>query len=212
MKIKTVGIISAIGDTFMFEHVCASPFEWIGPPETSFLEISDWGLDDLVMREATAALSRRFAVKPVTFEEADFDTWTWSTLVLHLRELPLPLDNIDAYVVILRDWRGDEIGNSVHRLAGVGLYRRDRAKGQPRLGLFASYRIALVDAHTYDIIASRPALKADGNLPWEPVAPSLWPKTQNNLADAQKAILQNNLHRLIEETLGLILKKLALAD
>jgi len=209
-KIKTVAIISAIGETFMFEHVRASPFEWIGPPETSFLEISDWGLDDLVTREATAALSGRFSVKPVTYDEAEFDTWTWPMLVRHIRELPLPEDDIDAYVVILRDWRGDEIGNSVHQVAGIGAYWREY-RARPKLGVFASYRIVIIDAHNYDILASRAVLTAGGSLPWTPLAPSLWPTTQNNLTEHQTASFRSEVTALIDKTLVQSLLDMGLA-
>ena len=199
-KIKTVAIISTIGETFMFEHVRASPFEWIASPDTSFLEISDWGVDDLVNRDASAVLSKRFAVKPVKYEEGDFDTWTWSSLFHTIRELPLPEDDIDAYVLILRDWRPDEIGHSVHEVAGLGMYSRDPVGGA-RAGIFAAYRIAIIDAHTYEVLASREALTADGRLPWSPTAPSLWSKSQNDMTDAQKATLQSGLSALIEKTL-----------
>jgi hypothetical protein len=206
-KIKTVAIISAIGETFMFEHVRATPFEWAGSPDTSFFEISDWGVDDLVNREATSVLSKRFSVKPVKYEEADFDTWTWASLLRTIRALPLPEDDIDAYVLILRDWRPDEIGHSVHQVAGLGLYRRDG-----RAGTFAAYRIVVVDAHTYEVLASREALSSEGRLPWTPTGPSLWPKTQNDVTDAQKTTLQSGLNALIEMTLVSTLKRLIPAN
>ncbi|MGD0189285.1 MAG: hypothetical protein ABSD74_00935 [Rhizomicrobium sp.] len=191
----------------MFERVGKSPLEWAGPPRTSFLEISDWGLDDAVMGEATAVLSKRFAVKQVTYEEADFDTWTWDSLSRDIRALPLPVDDIDAYVVILRDWRGDEIGHSVHQLGGLGLYRRD-GTGGPRLGAFAAYRIAIIDARSGEIMASRPVLTQIGQLPRLPVAPSIWPNTQNDVTDAQRTMLQTCLRRLIDATLPPTLKGL----
>jgi hypothetical protein len=206
-KIKTIGIISAIGDTLMFEHVRASTLEWMGPPDASFLEIADWGIDDLVTRETTAALAKRFAIKPVTYEEADFDSWTYKTLARDIRELPLPDDDIDAYVVIVRDWRHDEIGDSVHQVAGLGLYRRD-AGGSERVGAYASYRIVIVDARNYEIIASRAALLPDGKLPWVQLSPLLWPKTQNDLTDAQSKTLQSDVTRLLYETLAPTLRKM----
>ena len=210
-KIKTIGIISAIGDTLMFEHVREGAFEWMGPPDASFLEIADWGIDDLVTRETTAALAKRFTVKPVTFEEGDFDSWTYKTLARDIRELPLPDDDIDAYVVILRDWRYDEIGNSVHQAAGLGLYRRD-AGGSEHVGAYASYRIVIVDARNYEIIASRAALLPDGKLPWIQISPSLWPTTQNDLTDAQNKSLRNDLTRLLDETLTPTLRKMGAAQ
>ena len=210
-KIKTIGIISAIGDTLMFEHVRASTFEWMGPPDASFLEIADWGIDDLVTRETTAALTKRFTIKPVTFEEADFDSWTYKTLARDIRELPLPDDDIDAYVVILRDWRHDEIGNSVHQVAGLGLYRRDGG-GSERLGAYACYRIVIVDARSYGIIASRAALLPNGKLPWTQLSPSLWPRTQNDLSDSENKALQGDLTKLVEETLAPTLRRMGMAQ
>lgn len=185
----------------MFERVRDAPFEWMGPPDASFLEISDWGLDEFATREATAILSPRFSVKPVTFEEADFDTWTPESLVSHLREMPPPEDPIDAYVLILRDWQSDAIGRSIHQVAGIGLYDRQASGGQ-RLGVFASCRIVVIDAHSFEVLASRLAQMPDGTLPWLPVAPSLWPATQNDLTDAEKAALQENGRRLLGEAIG----------
>ena len=198
--IKTVGIISAIGHTFTFEHVCASPLQWLEPPDTSFLEISDWGLDALVTHEAVDILSKKFHVKPVSFEEADFDSWTWPNLLHRIDELPLPIDDIDAYIVILRDWRGDEIGKSVQQLAGLGFYRRD-TPGSPRLGIFASYRIVVLDARSPAIVASLAVLAHGGELPWSPATADLWPNTQNDMTDGQRKTIQVNVRRLIENTL-----------
>src|SRR5208337_2467011 len=42
--IKTVAVIPVLGNSFLFRHVKNSPFEWLGPPDSHFLEISDWGL------------------------------------------------------------------------------------------------------------------------------------------------------------------------
>lgn len=195
-NIRTIGIISAIGQSFMFERVTPSTLQWLGPPDTSFLDIGDWGVDARVTREAMEVLTKKFAVKPVTFEEADFDTWTWSTLLDRIAQLPLPMDNIDAYVVILRDWRGDEIGGSVHQLAGLGLYRREL-----RTGVFASYRIAIIDARNDSILASRAVLTRDGKLPWLPVTLVPWPRTQNDLTPRQISTLQTGVRTLIDDTL-----------
>ena len=209
-KIKTIGIISAIGDTFQFEHLTNSPLEWIGPPRASFLEISDWGIDDLVTKETTVLLSKRYAVKPVKFTEADFDSWTWDGLGRTVRDLPLQDDDIDAYVLILRDWRADEIGHSVHDVGGLGLYRKDTESGAPKMGIYACYRITIVDAHTNQILASRTALFPDGRLPWLPANSSEWPKTQNDVTDDQRKSLVNTEGRIVTDTLSRALRDLAM--
>ncbi len=206
--IKTVAIISAVGHSFLFQHVSDKPLEWLGPPDSRFLEISDWALDTRVTREATAALARQFAIKPLVYEPANFSTWDVSLL----RRAAFDLNSdpsIDAYVLILRDWRPDEIGASVHALGGLGLYRRDG--GHAKFGVFASYRIAVVDAITGDTIASRAALMPNHALPFLPADAALWPKTPNDLTDAQRATLQADETKLIDVTLLRTLAQMNLA-
>jgi hypothetical protein len=197
-RIKTVAVISALGGSFLFEHVRANALEWLGPPDSHFLEISDWNFDPRIEAVTTKALSARFVVKPIFFQPADFSTWDdW---LLKRNTLALNGDPaIDAYVLILRDWQGDEIGRSVHALGGLGLYRRDGAK--TKFGVFASYRIVVVDALTGRTIASRRAMLPNGRLPWLPATSGLWPKTQNDMTEAQRATLVGDETRLIDETL-----------
>jgi len=198
--IKTVAVISALGDTFLFERISAKDFEWLGPPDSHFLEISDWAIDPAVTQTVSAALAKRFTVKPIVFRPADFSTWDYS----NLKTATLGLNGdpaIDAYVLILRDWRPDEIGYSVHWLGGLGLYRKERPSGRPKTGVFASYRIVVVDALTGDTIISRAAQLPNNALPWLPEDAALWPKTQNDLTDAQRATLSAAETKLIDATL-----------
>jgi hypothetical protein len=190
-------VISALGNTFLFERIPHGNLAWLGPPDSHFLEISDWSLDPMIAKGVTAALAKRFTVKPIVFRPADFSTWDYA----NLKHASLDLNGdpaIDAYVLILRDWRTDEIGYSVHALGGLGLYRNDRAA---KAGVFASYRIVVVDALTGDTIASRAALLPDRKLPWLPVAAALWPATPNALSDTQRATLDAAETKLIDATL-----------
>ena len=199
-RIRTVAIISAVGESFAFEYVRPSSFEWFSPPDTRYLEISDWKIDDDVTREVTELLSKRIAIKKVFFERADFGTWNYAILPQNIFKLNGD-PGIDAYILILRDWHYDAIGNSVHDLQGFGLYRRDTASGKSTEGIYASYRIVVIDANTGAIFASREAAMADGSLPWMQTPPSLWPKTPNDLTVAQQKSLSADLAVLIEKTL-----------
>jgi hypothetical protein len=196
----------------MFERVPDRPFEWIAPPEASFLEISDWGIDEAVTRKIGVLLGPRYHVQPIDISHQDFDTWTYASLARYIRDLPLPETPVDAYLLVLRDWRGDEIGRSDHEVGGLGLYRRDFGGGRERLGAFASYRLLLANADTGDIIAEAPALLPNSGLPWLPATRSLWPPTQNDLTDAQRRVLQADLEKLIDATLPLALGKLGLTE
>jgi len=196
--IHTVAVIPALGATFLFQHVRDTPFEWLGPPDSHFLEISDWGMDARIGRTVTDALGTRFAVKPVAFASANFSGWNDD--ILKRSTLDLNVDPaIDAYVLILRDWCPDTVGYSVHALGGLGLYRRDG--NSPRYGVFACYRVVVVDALTGDIVASRAAKTAAGELPWISADPSMWPKTSNDLSAAQRVALANVETGLIDDTL-----------
>lgn len=206
-RIKTVAVISALGSSFQFERVRNHPFEWLGSADSHFLEISDWGLDPLITDEVTAALRARFTVKPVTFQKADFmsvNGWLLKRAALDLNGDP----SIDAYVFILRDWRPDTIGFSVHDVGGLGFYRSDSAR---ELAVYASYRLVVVNAYTGDTIASLPALTAKGALPAIALGSPFWPATPNDLTQLQRDQLLADEKKLIEATLFLTLKELNLS-
>jgi hypothetical protein len=194
----------------MFERIPDSDFQWIVPPIAGFLEISDWNIDDEVTNAIGKQLSPRYRVQPIVIEHQDFDAWTYHSLARHIRELPIPETPVDAYLLVLRDWRNDGIGNTDHQVGGLGLYRSDRRGGGHRLGVFASYRLVLLDANNGDVIASRPALLPDGRVPLLPASLSLWPHTPNDLTNAQQRKLQSDFRILIDSTLPLTLWKLGL--
>ena len=210
-EIRSIGIIAALGDTCMFERVSDARFEWIAPPQATFLEISDWDIDDTVTAEITKLLSAHYKVQSIAIERQDFDTWTWNTLRRHIRELPVPEVPVDVYLLVLRDWRGDGIGDSGQQVGGLGLYRRDLGAGAERLGAFVSYRIVLMDIEDGNILASRPALMPSGSLPWLPASAALWPPTQNDLSAGQQRKLQSDFLALIDETLPDTLGRIGLS-
>jgi len=206
--IRSIGVIAAIGDTCMFVHVTDRPFQWIEPPEASFLEISDWGLDDEVAKLIATALGPDYNVQPIPIERQDFDTWSYQSLTRRIRELPVPETPVDAYLLVLRDWRADAIGGSDHQLGGLGLYRREVARGNARYGVFASYRLVLMEPDRGEVIASRAASLTNGHLPWLPGSPAMWPRSQNDLSGNQRELLRADFLGLIAKSLGGTLKQL----
>ena len=208
--IHSIGIIAALGDTCMFERVPDTNFEWIAPAGASFLEISDWGIDEDVTNAIAARLGRNYRVQSIAIEHQDFEAWTYYSLSRRIRELPIPETPVDAYLLVLRDWQHDGIGNTDHQVGGLGLYRRDRRGGRQRLGVFASYRLVLLDADKGNLIASRPAILPDGRLPWIAAHALLWPRTPNDLTYAQQAELRADFRTLVDSTLPSTLWKLGL--
>lgn len=210
-RIRTVAIISAVGESFAFERVRPSTFEWSAPPDTRYLEVSDWKIDDNVTREVTSLLSKRVTIKKVFFQRADFGTWNYAILRQNIFKLNGD-PGIDAYILILRDWHYDAIGHSVHDLQGLGLYRRELPSGENPEGIYASYRVVVIDANTGAIFASREASMPDGSLPWTRTPASLWPKTPNDLTDVQQKTLSADLTRLIDDTLPRTLAEIRLSN
>lgn len=208
--IRSIGIIAALGDTCMFEHVRDGNFAWIAPPQASFLEISDWGIDDAVTSRIATLLGADVAVQPIAIAHQDFDTWSDASIGRHIRELPIPETPVDAYLLVLRDWRPDAIGGSDDALGGLGLYRRDFNQGRERLGVFASWRLVLADPDRGGIIASVPALLPKGRLPWLPAPRTLWPRTQNDISEIERRQLRSNFLQLIDRSLPGTLEKIGL--
>src|SRR5712671_3279435 len=68
--VKVVGIISAVGDQITFAK---GGLTGLNNSSQSF-PIGSWGLDDQIVQQATAALSGRFQVQPVTYNRAAFAT------------------------------------------------------------------------------------------------------------------------------------------
>jgi hypothetical protein len=66
--IKTVGVISAVGDELTLTNAGLTGFE----NHYQSVSIEPWGIDDLIVSRAGALLSRRFQVQPVTYKRAAF--------------------------------------------------------------------------------------------------------------------------------------------
>src|SRR3979490_2879955 len=64
--VKTVGIISAVGGEMSFARMGLTG---LNNTSQSF-PIGSWGLDDLIVQQATTALSGRFQVQPVSYQRA----------------------------------------------------------------------------------------------------------------------------------------------
>src|SRR3981189_2899159 len=66
--VKTVGVISAVGDEMSFAK---AGLTGLNNTAQSF-PIGSWGLGDVIVRQATVALSGRFQVQPVSYKRAAF--------------------------------------------------------------------------------------------------------------------------------------------
>jgi hypothetical protein len=160
-SIRTVGIISAVGDEFSFTTAGLAGFD-SGDRRYS---VESWGLDDMIIRQASTALSGRFQVQPLSYSRAAFaasETDPPVTLVklIHedriealLRKEP-PASSIDAYIVIVK--AKSTIGPSSRKVAGIGFVKYASAFGSYGQ-LYALYEIRVIDGHSFKEIEKRSA-------------------------------------------------------
>jgi hypothetical protein len=159
--IKTVGIVSAIGDEFAVTKAGLTGFE----NSTRTFSIEAWGLDDLIVQRAGALLGRRLQVQPVTYRRAAFAAVE--------REAPLPAANLlrddpikelvrtevspqglDAYVVVTK--ATSRYGSRARTVAGVGMINHD-ALFDSYHEIHALYVVRVIDGHDFNVIDKRSA-------------------------------------------------------
>jgi len=66
--VKTVGIVSAVGDEMNFAKAGLTGLD----NRSQSFPIASWGLDDLIVRQVTTALSGRFQVQPLIYQRSAF--------------------------------------------------------------------------------------------------------------------------------------------
>lgn len=146
--IKSVGIISAIGDTITKQHVGVVVFG----NKTETEAIDSWQVDEFVIAEISAQLTGLYEIKPVTYAKTDFlpgprELFADSDVnaeasIKHVT--PAPGAEPDAYIVVTKTYVADDIGRTNQLLFGLGFY--DRSDGTQ--AVYAAYEVSVVDGHT----------------------------------------------------------------
>src|ERR1700688_2774483 len=67
--VKTVGIVSAVGDEISFAR---AGLTGLNNSASQSFPIGSWGLDDLIVQQATTELNGRFQVQPTSYNRAAF--------------------------------------------------------------------------------------------------------------------------------------------
>jgi len=163
--VKTVGIISAVGDEFSFTR---AGLNGSGEESRHFLILS-WQLDDLIVGEATAAIGQQFQVQPLTYDRTAFyaprnkkSTVTPINLI-HGDPLKTFLrtvspQGLDAYVVIVKS--ESTIGPSDRTAEGIGAVSYSTLTGAYDQ-IHTLYEIKVFDGHTFKLLETRPAAPLD---------------------------------------------------
>ena len=124
--VKTVGIISAVGGEMSFARAGLTGLN--NDPSQSF-PIGSWGLDDLIVQQATAALNGRFQVQPVTYKRDAFATIEKDSIVTpvnvirgdpfkKLVQTQVSPQGLDAYIVITK--AKSNFGGGSRKVEGIG--------------------------------------------------------------------------------------------
>jgi hypothetical protein len=153
--VKTVGIISAVGDQFTVAKGGLT-----GPDNGGrSLPIPSWGLDDLFVQQATTALSGRFQVQPVTYNRATFAAikespikpldFVRGDLFKRLVQTDVTPQGLDAYVVVTK--ARVNFGGGIRKIEGVGLITYTTVMESYSF-VYALYEIRVIDGKTFDII------------------------------------------------------------
>lgn len=159
LAIKTVGIISAIGDEMSMTRAGLTA---LNNPGQS-VSVQSWGLDDLIVQQATTLLSGRFRVQPVSYSRARFSAIKESAVgpVNLVRGDPFKAlvrtevspQGLDAYIVITRAKSKLGTGRNVE---GIGFVEYRTVLASYGL-IHALYEVRLIDGKTFDVIEKRAA-------------------------------------------------------
>lgn len=195
--VKTVGIISAIGDQFTLARAGLTGLD----NSSRSFPISSWGLDDLIVQQATAALSGRFQVKPVSYQRAVFASIKESPIKAvelvrgdpfkKLVKTEVSPQGLDAYIVITKAQANLGGGRKVE---GMGLVTY-RAVLESYSQLYALYEIRIVDGKTFDMIEKMAAAPLDNAANVRLPGPSRL--VDENLSIGAGDAGDENLHRAI---------------
>lgn len=161
--IKTVGIVSAIGDEMSLTQAGLTGLN--NPGQN--VSIRSWALDELIVQQATTLLNGRFRVQAVNYPRASFAAISESAFApaklirsdpfKALVRTEISPQGLDAYIVITR--ARSKLGNG-RNVEGIGFaeYRTLLAS----YGLIhALYEIRVIDGKTFEVIEKRAASPFD---------------------------------------------------
>jgi len=162
--VKTVGIISAVGDDMSFVK---AGLTGLNNPAQS-LPIRSWGLDDLIVQQATTALSGRFQVQPVSYRRSAFAAIKDSPVApvnlvrgdpfKQLVQTEVSPQGLDAYIVITK--AKSNFGGGSRKVEGIGFIAYGTVLASYNQ-IYALYEIRVFDGKTFDVIEKRAAPPLD---------------------------------------------------
>jgi hypothetical protein len=218
-EFKTIGIISAVGDTLTVTKAGLS-----GPANRQqAYSIESWGIDDLIVNRASALLGRRFQLRPVTYRRAAFAIPERNNPVVvvnllrkdrigDLVRLEASPQGLDAYVVITKGT--SMYGSGGRSVGGIGITSHSALLNSYNQ-IHALYVVRVIDGHKFSVLEKRSAAPLDNSEiarlggPSRMVDDTFLP-TANGALGSEK--LKEAITDLIERSLPATLESLRLSD
>jgi hypothetical protein len=151
--VRTIGIVSAIGDKFHLRTVGITVFG----NESQEIAIDAWGIDDLMTAKIRAALTPRFDVRPVTYRRAAFATLE-NRIAIGIDQLRPEIvraevspQGLDAYLVVTKGIGQYNQTNQI--LEGLGIVQGSDLFAS-NIYAHAYYEISVVDGHAWTLSRS----------------------------------------------------------
>ncbi|WP_426440141.1 hypothetical protein [Bradyrhizobium genosp. P] len=216
--VKTVGIVSAVGDEMSFARTGLTGLS----SSSQKMSIQSWGLDDLIVQQATAALSTRFQVQPVSYQRAAFATIKDSPVMpvnlirsdpfKKLVQTEVSPQGLDAYIVITK--AKSNFGGGGRKVEGIGFITYGTVLASYNQ-IHALYEIRVFDGKTFEVIEKRVAPPLDNSETMKLTGPSRL-VDETFTADPNNPLQNDRLHAaitdLIVRSLSSTLSDMNLAD
>jgi hypothetical protein len=223
-RIKTVGVISAVGDSLSYKEIAIMVFgnDLVEQPA------AEYGIDPYVIGEVTKELSGHYRVQPVTYDVGDFlpnkvtvansqgmfDDGDPIGTVIRNKVKP---NDLDAYVVVLKADSG--VFNTNQSVRGFGLIRRAMAFYH-MYWAHATYYVAVIDGHTGKVLSgagaadrAHPFSLFDGPYvagPYKDADETYWPDDLKNIPPAKVKLLADTLDALVTASMPDALREMKL--
>jgi hypothetical protein len=162
--VKTIGIISAVGDEITFARGGLTGLE----NRSQSFPIGSWGLDDLIVQQVTEVLNGRFQVQPVSYKRATFAAIKDSPVApinlvrgdpfKKLVQTAVSPQGLDAYIVITK--AKSNFGGGARKVEGIGFITYGTVM-ESYNQIHALYEIRVFDGKTFDVIEKMTAPPLD---------------------------------------------------
>ncbi|HLY07370.1 MAG TPA: hypothetical protein VKR31_16610 [Rhizomicrobium sp.] len=196
--VKTVAVVSAMGDELSFDHLGGT----ILSQSHETLAVPDWKLDDQVESLARESLGNRFKIVDVPMDRKAllqarlFDSdHKFKPVFPGLQ----PNWDTDAYVIFIKQplkrWN-TEVG-------GLGVWNHAPIAAPTENAVFANYAVVVIDAHTLRIIDAYlgtvgPSYSSPE--PFREIDPASWPEHVAAATPQQVDIIRSGMVRLLKDS------------